>query len=128
MKTLHRILAFGALASALVIPGSGFAAEKEKQATPPAPTAGEGTLMGLYTKVDSIDAASNTFTHKNKDGKVVKFVVPVGTLIKNGDKPAAFADIKVGDTVSGMRIKKSDTEYQVVKITKFGVAAPKAGK
>jgi hypothetical protein len=35
-------------------------------------------------------------------------------------KPAKFEDIKVGDWVSGTRLKKSDTEYEVLKITKFG--------
>ena len=38
----------------------------------------------------------------------------------NVGKPAKFEDVKVGDWVSGLRIKKSDTEYEVVKITKFG--------
>ena len=39
-----------------------------------------------------------------------------------------FGDIKLGESVSGLRLKKSDTEYEVVKITKFGPAAPKAPK
>jgi hypothetical protein len=111
--------AFGALVLALVWPLSGFSAESDGKAAAPVKP------IGMYSKVDSIDAAAQTFTHRNKDGKEVKFVVTGKTQIKNGDKPAAFGDIKVGDTVSGSRIKKSDTEYEVVKITKFGVVAPK---
>jgi hypothetical protein len=149
MKKLLSIVTLGALA--LALPTSGFAAEK-KSKTPPAEPApapadgakkpaetktapaseakapGEPKAMGMYVKVDAIDAAAKTFTHKNKDGKEVKFTVTDKTEIKNGDAPAKLADIKVGDTVSGSRLKKSDTEYEVVKITKFGIAPPKEKK
>jgi len=50
----------------------------------------------------------------------VKNVVTATTDIKNGDAAAKFEDIKVGDYVSGSRIKKSETEYEIVKISKFG--------
>ena len=121
MNTLHRIFTAGALA--FVLPFSGFGAEASSSASSaPAKT------IGMYSRVDSIDAAGKTFTHRNADGKVVKFVITDRTEIKNSDKPATLGDIKVGDTVSGSRIKKSDTEYQVVKITKFGVVTPKAKK
>lgn len=83
-------------------------------ATPAAPRA-----TGMYVKVDAIDAKAKSFTHTNKDGTVVKFIVTGRTEIKNGDAAAKFEDIKVGDTVSGSRIKKSATEYEVAKITKF---------
>ncbi len=121
MNTLHRLFAAGALA--FVLPFSGFGAE-----TAPVSSSAPAKAIGMYSRVDSIDAAGKTFTHRNADGKVVKFVVTDRTEIKNSDKPATLGDIKVGDTVSGSRIKKSDTEYQVVKITKFGVATPKAKK
>ena len=65
---------------------------------------------------------------KNKDGVEVKNVVTDKTEIKNGEAAAKFGDIKLGESVSGLRLKKSDTEYEVVKITKFGPAAPKAPK
>ena len=86
--------------------------------------------MAMYSEVATIDAAGKSFTHKNKDGKEVKFVITDKTEIKNGDAAAKLEDIKVGDYVSGSRLKKSETEYEVVKITKFGpktekkVAAP----
>ena len=121
MNTLFRLFAAGALA--FVLPVSGFGAENSPAAIPT-----QAKPIGMYTKVDAIDAAGKTFTHRNKDGKVVKFVLTDKTEIKNVDKPATLGDIKVGDTVSGSRIKKSDTEYQVVKITKFGVVTPKAKK
>ena len=77
--------------------------------------------------VDEIDAAGKSFTHKNADGKMVKNVVTDKTEIKNGDAAAKFEDIKVGDKVSGLRLKKNadGTEYEVVKITKFAAAAAK---
>ncbi|MCE9611069.1 MAG: hypothetical protein K8R23_12815 [Chthoniobacter sp.] len=98
----------------------------EPVATPAKPAVPAAKAMGMYTKVDAIDAAAKTFSHNNKDGTVVKFVVTDTTDIKNGDAAAKLSDIKVGDTVSGSRIKKSATEYEVVKITKFGPAPAKA--
>lgn len=97
------------------------AAEKaEKKANRPLP---------MYVHVDSIDAKAKTFTLKRKkDGAEVKHVVTATTEIKNGDAAAKFEDIKVGDYVSGLRNKKSDTEYEVVKITKIGPATPKKEK
>lgn len=80
----------------------------------------------MHSRVDVIDAKAKTFTHKNKDGKEVKHVVTSKTAINNGDKSAKFEDIKIGDYVSGLRLKKSDTEYEVVKITKFGPETKKA--
>lgn len=141
MKKLLTILTLTAFAAA---PATVLAAKKEAaapaapaaeakpaiakpEAKPAAPTVVKPSPMN--TKVDTIDAAAKTFTHTNKkDSKVVKFVVTATTEIMNGEAPAKFADIKVGDTVSGLRIKKSDTEYEVVKITKFGVVAPKEKK
>ena len=138
MKRLSTLLTISALA--LGLSASGFAAEKKikpadaapaaaKPAEPAKPAAekvaGEGKPMPMNAEVSAIDAAGKSFTHKNKDGKEVKFVITDKTEIKNGDAAAKFADIKVGDWVGGMRLKKSDTEYEVVKITKFG---PKAEK
>lgn len=91
--------------------------------TPPdtaAKTAGEAKPLPMHSRVDALNAASKSFTHKNADGKEVKFVLTDKTEIKQGDTSAKFGDIKVGDYVSGLRMKKSDTEYEVVKITKFG--------
>lgn len=145
MKKLFSTITLGALA--LALPVSGFAAEKKTKAAPePAAAPAEGAkkaaevpapgtpkALPMNTKVDSIDAAAKTFTHTNKPKgteapKTVKFVVTDKTEIKNGEAAAKFADIKVGDTVSGLRLKKSDTEYEVVKITKFGIAPPKPKK
>jgi hypothetical protein len=96
-------------------------AEKaEKKADRPLP---------MHTRVDSIDAKAKTFTQKRlKDGVEVKHVVTATTEIKNGDAAAKFEDIKVGDYVNGLRLKKSDTEYEVVKITKIGPPEPKKVK
>jgi hypothetical protein len=143
MKKLLSIITLGALA--LALPTTSFAGKKKDASTPapaatPAPpadtakkpaetTPGATTkVMGMYIKVDAIDVAAKTFTHKKKDGTEVKFVLSDKTEIKNGTAPATLADIKVGDTVSGSRIEKSKTEYEVVKITKFGIAAPKVKK
>lgn len=81
--------------------------------------------QAMNIRVDSIDATTKTLTQKRKDNVEVKSVVTAKTEIKNGDKEAKFEDIKVGDNVSGSRLKKSDTEYEVVKITKFGLAVKK---
>jgi hypothetical protein len=143
MKKLLSIITLGAVA--LALPASGIAAEK-KAKTPAAPAAaapaaapaegakkpaaeaGAPKPIPMNSKVDEIDAKAKTFSHKNKDGAVVKNVVTDKTEIKNGESAAKFEDIKVGDTVSGLRLKKSATEYEVLKITKFGIAPPKEKK
>jgi hypothetical protein len=93
--------------------------EKPKTDAKPAP---------FHTIVDSIDAKGQSFTHKNKDGKEVKFVVTSKTELLNEGKSATFADIKVGDEVTGTRLKKSDTEYDVVKTGYIGAPKKKAEK
>ena len=146
MKKLLSIITLGAVA--LALPVSGLAAEKKAKAAAapatapaapaegakkPAAEPGAPKPIPMNVKVDAIDVATKTFTHTNKPKgaeapKTVKFVVTDKTEIKNGEAAAKLADIKVGDTVSGLRLKKSDTEYEVVKITKFGIAPPKQKK
>ena len=128
MKKLLTILTLTAFAA---LPATTLAATK-KEAAPaatPAPAAAAKPAaakpaaakpMPMYSEVSTIDAAGKSFTHKNKDGKEVKFVITDTTEIKNGDAAAKLEDIKVGDYVSGSRLKKSETEYEVVKISKFG--------
>ncbi len=81
--------------------------------------------MPMYVRADEVDASGMTFTQVNKDGKKAKHSVTATTEIKNGEASASLADIKVGDYVSGLRKKTGETDYEVVKITKFG---PKAAK
>ncbi len=157
MKKLLSIVTLGAIALALPVSGLAAEKKpKAPDAAAPAPAEGakkpasaEGAKkpaeakpadaaekkpadptkpLGMYVKVDAIDAKAKTFTHNNKDGTAVKFVVTDKTEIKNGEATAKLEDIKVGDTVSGSRLKKSATEYEVVKITKFGIAPPKEKK
>ena len=125
MKKLLTILTLTAFAA---LPATTFAAPKKEPAPaatpapakPAAPKAAVAKPMAMYSEVTTIDAAGKSFTHKNKDGKEVKFVITDTTEIKNGEAAAKLEDIKVGDYVSGSRLKKSETEYEVVKITKFG--------
>ena len=136
MKTLFTLLTV----VAFTVPAFAQAEKKpakkmpaEKTADKPAETkaaekpAEEKTAKALpmNSRADEIDAAGKTFTTKRKDGVLVKHVVTDKTDIKQGDAGATFGDIKVGDTVAGSRLKKSDTEYEVVKITKFGAAKKK---
>ncbi len=81
--------------------------------------------MPMNSRVDEIDAAAKTFTQNTREGKKVKHIITNKTEIKQGTSSAKFEDIKVGDMVAGSRIKKNSdgTEYEVIKITKFG---PKA--
>lgn len=144
MKKLLSILTVSVIAFSL--PAASFAADKkekttaekaadtgkksaEKAAAKPAEAAekvvGEGKPLPMNSRADTIDAAAKTFSMKRKDGVEVKHVVTAATTIKNGAADAKFEDIKVGDYVAGLRKKKSDTEYEVVKITKFGPKAPK---
>ncbi len=91
------------------------AALAQSPATDPAPR-----KLPFHTTVDELQPSA--FIHQNKDGKKVTFRITEKTVIKQGETDARFTDIKLGDTVSGSRIKTKDdgTEYEVVKITKFG--------
>jgi hypothetical protein len=146
MKRLLKLATMSAIA--LALPISGIAAPPKKDAaaaaTGEAKKAADKTAaaakdttaaaeakvkpLPMNAKVDAVDAAAKTFSHNNKNGTTVKFVVTDKTEIKNNGADAKFEDIKVGDTVAGLRLKKSNTEYEVVKITKFGAVAPKEKK
>jgi len=117
MKKLFSVIALTALV--LSLPSASFAAKAKGSPTPSDSPAATRPIP-MYSEVSSIDVAGKTWTHKNKDGKEVKFVVTDKTDIKNNKAPANFEEIKVGDWVAGMRLKKSDTEYEVTEITKFG--------
>ena len=131
------------LLSALALPASTFAqAKKPEPGAPAATTKPAGTTkpaetpakkdevknakpLPMNSRVDEIDAAAKTFTQNTRDGRKVKNVITSKTEIKQGTSSAKFEDIKVGDMVAGSRIKKAadGSEYEVIKITKFG---PKA--
>jgi hypothetical protein len=137
MKKLLSIVTLTAIA--LGLPAASFAAEKkakpaeekpaEKPAEPAKPAAekvvGEAKSIPMYSRADVIDVKAKTFTYNKKDGTAVKHVITATTEIKNGEAPAKLEDIKVGEYISGLRKKRSDTEYEVVKITKFGPKEPK---
>lgn len=140
MKTLLSIITLTAVSFGLS--AGTFAAEpKTKAAADAAKKAGEKTTeaaksaaekvtgeaktIPMYARADVIDAKGKTFTTTRKDGVAVKHIITETTEVMNAGVPAKLADIKVSDYVSGSRKKVSDTEYTVVKITKFG---PKAEK
>ena len=134
---MKKLLSLAALAALLLSLSTATYAAKKSSATPagtpapsatPAEAAPSGKAIPMYSEVSSIDTAGKSWIHKNKSGKEVKFVVTDKTDIKNNGAAAKFDDIKVGDWVSGSRVKKSDTEYEVVKITKFGAKTEKAEK
>jgi len=100
--------------------------EPKKTAEAAAPA--KARPLPMNSRADSIDHTNKTFTMKRRDGVEVKHVLAATAEIKNGDAPASFSDIKKGDWVSGSRFKKSETEYEVVKITKFGPRAKKDDK
>ena len=133
---MKKILAAITLAAFVATPAS-LLAKKAAAPAAAAPTAAAPAAaaapvaavksLPMTTSVDAIDAATTSFTHNNKDGSKVKFVVTATTAIKNGETDAKFEDIKVGDTVNGSRVKKSATEWEVTKITAFGPKAAKKG-
>ena len=107
------------------------AAEPAKPAAEPAkPEAKAAKPLPMNSRADEVDAAGKSWTTVNKDGKRVKHIVTATTEIMQGDAAAKLEDIKVGDYVAGLRNKKNadGTEYEVVKITKFGPKAAKAEK
>jgi hypothetical protein len=121
-------LAFGlpAVSSAAEKKMKAADAPKSEEAKPKEAKPAGDKPMPMHFKVDAIDGT--TFTHTNKDGTVVKCVATDKTEVANDGKPAKLKDIKVGDTINGLRLKKSPTEYEIVKITGFGVAPVKPKK
>jgi hypothetical protein len=115
----------------VLAPTAATAAESKKPAEgaggAPQKIAGEQQLRAIpmYVRVDMIDPATRTFSLKRKDGVLIKHVVPAEAEVKQGPVAAKLEDIKIGDYVSGSRRKVSETEYTVVKITKFGPPAKK---
>ena len=87
---------------------------------------GEARTIPMYCRADAIDLAARTFTLKRRDGVEVKHVITPTTEIKQGPTAAGLQDIKAGDYVSGSRRKVSETQYIVIKITKFGPKTEKA--
>ncbi len=77
--------------------------------------------------VDEIDPAGKSFVHNNVDGKKVKFVLAADAPVKKGEAEGKFEDIKVGDSVSGLRLKTNPdgTQYEITKITNYGVKEKK---
>ena len=102
------------------------AAPADKPAAPAAEKPKSDKPIPMYVHVDEIDVAGKSFTSAHKDGTKSKHTIPATAEIKNGEKAATLADIKVGDYVSGLRKKSGEHEYEVVKITKFGPKAAKA--
>ena len=110
-------------------PAAAPASGKPAEAAKPAETshakkeaAKEARPLPMNARVDEIDAAGKTFTQTTREGKKVKHVITSKTDIKQGKDSAKFEEIKVGDMVAGSRVKKNaeGTEYEVIKITKFG--------
>jgi hypothetical protein len=135
-KHMKKLLFTLTLGLALVASPAAFAQAKKKDAAKPAEApAAAPAAAGAEKKADKplpmnatateIDAAAKTFTHVTAAGKRVKHTVTATTTIMQGEAAAKFEDIKVGDTVAGLRLKKGTDDYEVVKITKFGVKAPK---
>jgi hypothetical protein len=123
---------FLAFSIAAALAGQTALAQEKARETTATPAEASGAKaaterkLPMNSRADEIDAAQKTFTHVTAAGKRVKHILTATTTIQQGESPAKFEDIKVGDTVSGSRVKVSDTEYTVVKITKFGVVAKKA--
>ena len=136
---MKRLFTLATIALALALPAisfaapkkeaAGAAAEMKKAAEKPAAAAADAVKgpkpLPMHSRADAIDAAAKTFTMTRKDGVAIKHVVTAATEIKNGEADAKFSDIKVGDFVNGLRHKKSDTEYEVVKITSIKAAPAK---
>src|SRR5690349_12707474 len=120
MRTLILILT---LALTFTLQAAPDKKEPAKPADKPAPAEKKAEPKSLPFNLQVDEIAADSFTAINKDGTKVKNLITATTEVKQGKEAAKFADIKVGDIVAGLRTKTSDTEWMVVKTTKFG---PKA--
>jgi hypothetical protein len=88
-------------------------ATKEQDLTVPPPEKPKA-FTATATEVNA-----SGFVTVEKDGTRTTHNVTKDTEVLQGRKPAQFADIKVGDIVTGQRKRVTETEYELVKITKF---------
>jgi hypothetical protein len=125
------------VAAMALVPGAMAQAKKKPaaEAAKPAaaaPATGEAKAkpakaFPFESVVDEIDPLGKSFVHNNVDGKKVKFILAADAPVKKGEAEGKFEDIKVGDSVSGMRVKLNPegTEYQMTKISNYGVKEKK---
>jgi hypothetical protein len=129
MKKFALLFIGAALISAVPVFAKSKKAEAVAEKTGEASTPNKVGIkpLPMFARADEIDKEGKSFTHVKADGGKVKHFVTDNTEIMQGDKPAKFGDIKQGDMVSGLRVKKNadGTEYLVLRISKF---APKAAK
>jgi hypothetical protein len=68
--------------------------------------------------VTATEMSGSSFMSTEKGARVTN-TMNSETVIQQGAKPAKASDLQEGDVITGTRKQVSDTEYAVVKITKF---------
>lgn len=73
------------------------------------------------------ELTSSSFSHTAPDGSKQKLFATSKTAVSKGDRSAVFGDIKLGDIITGLRVKKeAEGEWDIVNITNIeSPAAPK---
>lgn len=121
----------------MIVLGAGDAISAPKpppKPKPPTPTAPQGDFAGGTKEQDlskppeekakaftavATELAGNGFVCVEKDGSRIKHTFDANIVVLQGAKPSKTSDILAGDTVTGTRKWVSDTEYTVVRITRF---------
>jgi hypothetical protein len=70
------------------------------------------------------EVTATGFVSVDKDGKRLTHTVTKDTQVLQGARRAEFSDIKTGDTITGLRKAISDTEFELVRITRFVTPKP----
>ncbi len=89
---------------------------KEQDLSKPAEPAPEKPKAFTLT-ADEITKSG--FVSVGKDGARVTHTITKDTLVLQAGKPAKFADIKPGATVTGLRTRTTDTDYVIIRVTRF---------
>lgn len=80
------------------------------------PQAGPTRALPYHGDVAAVDAASRTFTFKNKDGKERVFRVSDTTSIMAGGAKADFSAITMGAYATGQYSKAADGKLEAISV------------
>lgn len=98
-------------------PKGEYAPPKKEQDLSKPPEPAPEKPKAFTTIADEISETG--FVSIGKDGARITHTLSKDTVVLQAGKPAKFADIKAGATVTGLRTRTSDTEYAIVRVTRF---------
>jgi hypothetical protein len=69
--------------------------------------------------VTADELTDHGFVHVAKEGTRTTHTMAKDAIVLQGQRRMKFSDLKAGDTVTGLRKKVGETEYEITRITRF---------